>query len=312
MKIRKWLNEEFTEKRIAKLAKCLTAVFIIVLSVFVLSRKVPETQVIQNTIERIEDNNKTVMEFSGATMAASLALSAFPNDFATPLAGTLSDLNTYFIFIFAVLFVEKLLVIEGVKIAFVYIIPAACMLYILYEVFGKEFFKNFAAKLLVLGLAVVFVIPLSTHFTEIVCADYLDYVDETIAEANAGADKVNEAMVSNEEEASIFDKLSEAFETAVQGMSDLLTYFENVIKRCVNSIAIMIVTSFVLPLLTMFLFRWLLNELFAWNLPKPQIHIAPPEVKITDLAVDKKGSDIEVLKDEEKNVLSIEDKEVEP
>lgn len=312
MSIKEWLNKEFTEKRIEKLAKCLVAVFVIVFSVFVLSVKVPDTKLMQDTKASINESTETVMEFSGATMAASLALSAFPNDFATPLAGTLSDLNTYFIFIFAVLFVEKLLVIEGVKIAFVYIIPAACALYILYEVFGKEFFKNFAAKLLVLGLAVVFVIPLSTHFTEIVCADYLAYVDETIAEANAGADKVNEVMVSNEEETTIFDKLSEAFQTAVQGMSDLLTYFENVIKRCVNSIAIMIVTSFVLPLLTMFLFRWLLNELFAWNLPKPQIHIAPPEVKITDLAVDKKGSDIEVLKDEEKNVLSIEDKEVEP
>ena len=279
MNIRKWLNEEFTEKRIEKLAKCLVAVFIIVLSIFVLSRKIPETQMVQNTIESIEDSNKTVMEFSGATIATSLAISALPDDFASPLAGTLADMNTYFIFVFAVLFVEKLIVIEGIKIAFVYIIPAACVLYILYEFIGKEVFKNFAVKLMILGLAVVFVIPFSTHFTENVCADYLNYVDETIAEANAGAEKVNEVMVSGEEEATIFDKLSEAFKTAIQGVSDLLLYFKNVIKKCVNSIAIMIVTTFVLPLLVLFLFRWLLNELFAWNLPKPQVNIRLPKGK---------------------------------
>ena len=312
MNIKDWMNKEFTEKRAEKLAKCLVAVFVIVLSIFVLSVKVPETALFEEAKESIKESTETVMEFSGVTIAASLALSAFPNDFATPLAGTLSDLNTYFIFIFAVLFVENLIVIEGVKIAFVYIIPAACVLYILYEVLGKEFFKNFAIKMLVLGLAVIFVIPISTHFTEIVCADYLDYVDQTIEEANAGADKVNEVMASEEDEGTIFDKLSEAFKTAIQGMTDLLAYFEGVAKRCVNSIAIMIVTTFVLPMLTLFLFRWLLNELFAWNLPKPQIHIAPPKVKITDLAADKKGSDIEVLKDKEKNVLSIEDKGVEP
>ena len=309
MNRRAWLNEILTEKRLEKLAKCLVAVFIIVFSIFVLSVKVPETKLMKDTKASINESTETVMEFSGATIAASLALSAFPNDFATPLAGTLSDLNTYFIFIFAVLFVEKLLVIEGVKIAFVYIIPAACVLYILYEVFGKEFFKNFAMKLLVLGLAVVFVIPISTHFTEIVCADYLAYVNETIAEANAGADKVNEVMDTGAEEATIFDKLSEAFKTAIQGVSDLLEYFEGVTRRCVNSIAIMIVTTFVLPMLTLFLFRWLLNELFAWNLPKPQIHIASPKVKIADLeAVDKKGANIERHKDQEINVLNIADK----
>ena len=65
-------------------------------------------------------------------------------------------------------------------------------------------------------------------------------------------------------------------------MTVLLTYFENVIKKCVNSIAIMIVTTFILPLLTMFLFRWFLNELFAWNLPKPQVNIRLPKGKKND------------------------------
>lgn len=282
MNVREWANTFFTEKRVVKLAKCLAAVFILVLSVFVLAKKVPETKMVQNTIESIEESNKTVMDFSGATITTSLALSAFPDDFATPLAGTLSDLNTYFIFIFAVLFVEKLVVIEGTKIAFLYIIPAACVLYILSVLLSKEFFKNFAVKLMILGLAVVFVIPFSTHFTEKVCDDYLVYVDETIEEANAGAEKVNEVMASEKEEQTIFDKLSEAFQTAIQGMNDLMAYFKNVLKKCVNSIAIMIVTSFVLPLLVLFLFRWLLNELFSWNLPKPQVKLQLPKRKKED------------------------------
>ena len=282
MNVMEWLNTFFTEKRIVKLAKCLVAALIMVVSIFVLAQKVPETKMVEDTIESIEESNKTIMEFSGATITTSLALLAFPNDFATPLASTLSDLNTYFIFIFAVLFVEKIVVIEGVKIAFVYIIPAACILYIAYVSFGKDIFKNFATKLAVLGLAVVFVIPLSTYFTEKVCADYLVYVDETIEEANAGAEKVNEVMASGEEEATIFDKLSDAFQTAIQGVNDLMAYFENVIKKCVNSIAIMIVTSFVLPLLTLFLFRWLLNELFGWNLPKQPINIRLSENKKAD------------------------------
>ena len=119
----------------------------------------------------------------------------------------------------------------------------------------KEVFKNFANKLLILGISIIVVIPFSTHFTETVCEDYLVYVDETIAETEAGAAKINEVMSSSNEEATIFEKLSDAFKTAIQSISDLLTYFKNVVKKCVNSVAILIVLNFVLPFLILLLFR---------------------------------------------------------
>lgn len=37
------------------------------------------------------------MEFSGATIATSLAITALPDDFGTPLADTLADMNMYFV-----------------------------------------------------------------------------------------------------------------------------------------------------------------------------------------------------------------------
>lgn len=279
MNIKKWLEIIFTEKRTEILAKILLAIFAIVVSVFVLAPKLPESKFIQDTINSLDESKTTVMEFSGATIATSLAISALPDDFASPLANTLTDMNKYFVFIFAVLFIEKLIVLEGTKIALVYVIPIAYCLYILYVLSKKDVFKTFATKLMILGIAVVLVIPVSTHFTETVCEDYLCYVDETIEEANAGANKVNEVMTSSDEEASIFDKLSDAFKTAIQGISDLLTYFENVLRKCVNSIAIMIVTTFVLPMFVLFLFRWLLNELFSLSLPAPQIKIMLPKEK---------------------------------
>jgi hypothetical protein len=260
----------------AKLPKILLAIFIMVFSFTVLTSKIPESQYIQKTIQRLEDSQSTLMAFSGTTIATSLAISALPDDFASPLASTVSDLNTYFIFLFAVLFVEKLIVIEGIKISFAYIIPAACILYIISILTTKEVFKTFATKLLILGISLIIVIPVSTHFTEIVCEDYLIYVDETIADADAGAGKINEVMSTSNEDATFFDKLSDAFKTAIRDVSDLLTYFKNVVKKCVNSVAIMIVTTFVLPLLTLMLFRWLLKELFALHFPTPNIQIRLP------------------------------------
>jgi predicted PurR-regulated permease PerM len=269
-----------------------------VFSFTVLTHVIPESKYVQDTVKHLEDSQNTIMKFSGTTIATSLSLSALPNDFASPLASTVSDLNTYFIFIFAVLFVEKLLVIEGIKIALVWMIPAACVLGILAVVFEKDVFKNFAKKLLILGISVIFVVPISTHFTETVCADYLTYVDETIEEADAGANKINELMAEETEDATFFDKLSNAFKTAINDVNDLLAYFKNVVKKCVNSVAVMIVTTFVLPMLVMLLFRWLLKELFALHLPVPKVSIKVPQelkkkfAKETDL--------IEVVDDDER------------
>ena len=281
-----------------KLVKILAIVFLMVFSFTVLTHVIPESKFVQDTVKHLEDSQNTIMKFSGTTIATSLSLSALPNDFASPLASTVSDLNTYFIFIFAVLFVEKLLVIEGIKIALVWMIPAACILGILAIVFEKEMFKNFAKKLLILGISVIMVVPMSTHFTETVCADYLTYVDETIEEADAGAGKINEIMAEGNEEATFFDKLSDAFKTAISDVNDLLAYFKNVVKKCVNSVAVMIVTTFVLPMLVMLLFRWLLTELFALHLPAPKVSIKLPKElknkfhKETDL--------IEVVNDDER------------
>lgn len=276
MNIKKWWAERFTEVHMEKLAKILLAVLIMVSSVFILAGKVPESEYVQETLQSLEESKTTVMEFSGATIAVSLAITALPDDFGSPLANTLADMNKYFVFIFAVLYVEKLIVVEGIKLSFVYIIPFACGFYILAVLSEKEVFKTLAVKLMILGLAVVLVVPFSTHFTEKVCENYLTYVDETIAEADAGAKKVNDVVASGEEGSTFFEKLTDAFKNAVQGISDLLAYFENVLKKCVNSIAIMIVTTFVLPMIVLLLFRWLLKELFSLSLQTPRVEIVLP------------------------------------
>lgn len=259
-----------------KLAQVLFIIFLMVFSTTVLARKIPDSKFILTTVDSLEKSQKTVMAFSGTTIATSLAISALPDDFASPLASTVSDLNKYFVFMFAVIFIEKLIVVEGIKLSFAYIIPAACILYIISLITAKDIFKNFATKVLILGISLIAAIPFSTHFTETVCEDYLAYVDETIAEADAGAAKINEVMTTSNEETTFFEKLSNAFKTAIQSVSDLLEYFRNVVKKCVNSVAIMLVTTFVLPLLMLMLFRWLLKELFAIHIPAPSIKLKLP------------------------------------
>ena len=112
----------------AKLAiKILSLILIAVVSFFIITEKLPETGFIQDSIESVEASSNTVMKFSAATLSTSLAISALPDDFATPLADSLADMNIYFVAFLVVLFLEKILIQYGVKLTFAIVVPIICM-----------------------------------------------------------------------------------------------------------------------------------------------------------------------------------------
>ena len=76
------------------------------ISFFFVTTWIADTGFIQQSLESVEKSNQTVMKFSAATLSASLAISALPDDFATPLAESLTDMNGYFIAILIILFLR--------------------------------------------------------------------------------------------------------------------------------------------------------------------------------------------------------------
>ena len=258
-----------SEKHAILLIKILSLCLIAALSFFVAAAKLPEANFVKESLESVEDSSDTVMKFSAATLSASLAISALPDDFATPLADSLADMNVYFVAILVVLFLEKILIRYGMKAAFAILIPLACFVGILFVATRKNILKGLAVRLCVLGLAVAFVIPCSTHITKIVASDLTEYVNDTIYETEGGAGKLNEAMEGGAEDKSIFENLSDLFQAAIHDISDLMLHFQNTIRRCMNSAAILILTNCLMPLLTFFVLKWILRETFQIIVPIP-------------------------------------------
>ncbi len=118
-----------TERRLIGLAKILIAILIGVVSFYVCAGKVSETSFFQESIERLDDTKETVMKFSAATLAVSVGITLLPDDYATPLANTLADMSKYFVVILGMIFFEKLMVIEGVPIAFRFVIIILKLVY---------------------------------------------------------------------------------------------------------------------------------------------------------------------------------------
>lgn len=256
-------------KHAALAVKILSLCLIAALSFFVVTAALPESSFVRDSVESIEDSSDTEMKLSAATLSTSLAISALPDDFATPLADSLADMNIYFVAILVVLFLEKILIRYGVQAAFAILIPLACFLGVLFVTTRRHILRSLAIRLCVLGLAAAFVVPCNTHITEVVASDLMAYVSDTIEETEDGAGKLNEAMEGGAEEKTIFEKLSDLFQTAMDDLSDLMLHFQNTIRRCLNSIAILILTNCLMPLLTFFILRWILRELFQIALPTP-------------------------------------------
>ena len=261
------LSTKHAKMAITILLLCLAAAF----SFFFAAEIVAESDFVKEAVESVEESSNTVMRFSAATLATSLAITALPDDFATPLADSLADMNVYFVAILVVLFLEKILILYGVKMAFAIAVPVACAIGILAVLLKRDMLKGLATRLCILALAVALVVPSSTYITDIVAADLTDYVNETIEETNDGAGKLNEAMTGGAEDKTMFEKLSDLFQTAIRDISDLMLHFQNTIRRCMNSIAIMLLTNCIMPVLTFFVLKWILKETFHVVIPVPDM-----------------------------------------
>ncbi len=254
-------------KNLDLVIKILVLVLLAAVSIVFAAPAIPNMDFVKRSMDSVEESRGTVMEFSAATLSASLAISALPDDFATPLADSLADMNIYFVGILVVLFLDKILLQSGIKLAFTILIPLACFLGILSMGIRRDLLKSLAIRLCVLALAAAFVVPCSTYVTGVVADELLTYVDETIVETSDGAGKLQEVMEDSGGDQTVFEKLSDLFQTAIHSVSDMMNYFQNTIRKCMNSIAILIVTDLLMPLLTFFVLKWILKETFHIAIP---------------------------------------------
>lgn len=242
--------------------KIVLLVFCIVFSFFIAAQKTEELSIYQNSIQTLDDSKLVVMKVTGASIALSVAITFLPDDWATPLADSLADMNKYFILMLGMIFVEKLLVTAGIPLVFRILIPIALVLWILHLLLGKEQLRIFASKLMVLSIVLVVVVPSGTALSKYMCNNYMTYVNDTIVVAEDGASLVDVYSETESQDKSFYDKVSNFFNTAVEGVKDLYNCYKGIIERFINSIVIMIVAYCVIPVLTFILLLWILNQLF--------------------------------------------------
>ena len=231
-----------------KIIFALIPIVIALLSFFVIARFTSSTEFNAKTIQSLDDKKTTVMELTAASTAASAAITLIPGDVGTPIA---------------------------------------CVFFSGYLLWRKEILRVVAQKFLLFGLAVYLVIPASVKVADMIETTYASSIESTIETAKQTTDEIEsesgesgqvDDKSSNEKSQSDSDSdskenaggfFSGLFNKVQEGVSTATANVENVLNNFIEALAILLVTSCLIPILVLIFFVWLVKMLLGLNIDIP-------------------------------------------
>ena len=242
----------------------LIAVAIALLSFFGASRVATSMDFHANSIATLEEKKTTVLELTAAAAASSAAITLLPGDTATPIADKLADLSTHFLIVLCAIFLEKYLLTLTGYAAFNLLIPLACLLYIIHLFFGMDILKSLGRKLFLFGLVIVLVIPVSIQLSNLIESTYQTSIQNTIEDAKDAAQEAQKEEGSDEENDSLFSWIGNGISNVTSGITEKVG---GIINNFLEALAVMLITSCVIPILVLLFFICLVKATFSLNLP---------------------------------------------
>lgn len=274
-------------------AKKVTAVIVLlvvmILSMTVVSKVAGDPENHRKTIESLDEKKEDVLKLTATSAAASTALAAIPGDATTPVANKLADLTSYFLIILMVVFLEKYLVTLTGYAAFTILIPIACVLLAAGICANKAVLKMLAAKIALFAAVIFLVIPFSMKVSSIIEETYEVSMEATVKEAEDLTDEINE---NTDSEGNIIEK---ALSKIKDGVTGLLEKGEQLLNQFIETIAVMLVTSCLIPILVLVFMLWFIKMLFGIqinvpkDMPKRIASKVPGQKKVAAKLQDKAG-----------------------
>lgn len=255
-------------KKLAAAALLLTLALV---SFFPIAQKMSQPQTFSHAIESLDKKQETVLELTAASTAASAAITLLPGDAATPIAEKLADLSGYFLIVLCAIFLEKYLLTIMAGAAFRVLLPLACVLLAASLFFCRDTLRALSKKLALFALAVVLIIPTSVWVSDTIEDTYRASIGATIESAKQTTDAIGEATDDNADsdtKTGLFSKVTEGISSAATAAVDKL---KSVLNDFLVALAVMLVTSCLIPVLVLVFFVWLVKLFLGVDLPAPRL-----------------------------------------
>lgn len=256
-----------SEKNAKRILTYLLPVLIALFSIVVMANIAAKSSYSKEVIESLDENRNTVLKLTASATAVSVAISMLPDDTATPVANKLTSLTTGFLIILTAIYFEKFIMTISGAIAFKWMIPFACALFMLGKGLKRQTFLVLSKKVAILAMAILLVVPLSIELSNDIKESFNDTINETIESAENSSKEIKETSSTESSDSSgfgkILDTLKKVGDSIANGVSDLTGYLEKLLGRFIDAIAVMIVTTCIMPILVVLIFYWLIKYLFS-------------------------------------------------
>ena len=284
------MNLTFDKKKCILLA---TWLLIGILSFTVVGKYAAAPESHQATITSLDEKKNTVLELTMAATATSAVITLLPGDIGTPISEKVADLSGYLLIVLCAIFLEKYLVTITGYAAFKIFIPAACVLFATNLFVSNRSLDRLARKLLVFGICIFLVVPSSVKISDLIEHTYQAQIEATLEEAKGteqllensveaeASDNTAESTVSGNqtsqsqqtaENSNLWQKAKDALSGAKESVAsavenvtisseELVRKVETSLSHFVEAVAVMLITSCVIPLLVLFVFFWLIKIL---------------------------------------------------
>ena len=232
-------------------------VFMIILSL-VISPYVSDPAFHSSTLKVIQDNKAEATALAGLVTVASVAVTTLPDDTASPLASELSDLSTPLLLVVCVLYFEQFMLTSLEYLVFSILVPAGLALLIAAVWTERRSFSILATKILLIALVCAFVIPLSAGLTSMIEHTFSETINATFSQVDQ-IKKAFSGLTGNEDGASILS----FFTGLASGIMSIIDYIMNMLSLLIDAVAILLITSVVIPILTALLFIWCIKSIIT-------------------------------------------------
>ncbi len=250
------------EQTLKKVLLALLLIAVAVLSATVLADRFSSPALYDSVTQSIDGKAETVLKLTGTATAASAGISALPSDTATPIAGKLADFAEYFLLILCVLYTEKYLLTITALAAFRFLIPLACLLLAVSLFRYPRVLQRLAVKVIAVGLALFLLVPCSIRLADLIYNTFQESINYTISSAEELSDETL-ALTEAGEDQNVIQKILGTFSDTAGNIMDRAV---DIVNRFVETIAVLIVTSCIIPVITLIFFIWLIKAITGVNL----------------------------------------------
>lgn len=224
-------------------------------SIFVVAKHTTSVEFHADTIQTLDDKKITVIELTTAATATSAAITLIPGDACIPIAEKLADFSTYFLVVLAAIYLEKFLLTITGYASFVIIIPLAFVLCAVNVFVQNKIFTKLAGKALLFGLALFLIVPVSVTVSDMIETTYNASIEQTVEAAKNTVTEIEGAEESTEEKG-FWEGIVSGIENSISAAT---TQLEHVLTNFIEALAVMLITSCVIPVGVLLFFVWLVK-----------------------------------------------------